>query len=174
MPPLIIQAFDGISRFLGLNVQASELTFVQMAARSLVVFLFGVLIVRLGDRRLIGKNAGFDMLLVVVLGSVLSRAINGQASFFPTLGASALLILFHHLLAVLACHSSKISSLVKGQASVVVKNGTIQKQELDRCRISTDDLEENLRLNGNVSEVTKVKEARLERNGTISVVREND
>lgn len=174
MPPLIDQILEGVSRILGLHVQASDLTFVQMATRTLVVFLFGVLIVRLADRRLIGKNAGFDVLLAVILGSVLSRGINGQASFFPTLGASALLILLHHFLAVLACHSSRISGLVKGQAKVVVKNGMIQKQELDRCRISADDLEENLRLNGNVSEMAKVKEARLERNGTISVVKEND
>mgnify|MGYP001556992334 FL=1 len=41
-------------------------------------------------------------------------------------------------------------------------------------RISPDDLDENLRLNGNVSEIREIKEARLERNGTISVVRRMD
>src|SRR5882757_9766163 len=83
---------------LGLQVPSADLNFWQMAARTVVVFIWGVVIVRLGDRRLLGKNAGFDVLLVVVLGSVLSRGINGQAAFGPTLGVSALLVLLHHLL----------------------------------------------------------------------------
>ncbi|HEY4247724.1 MAG TPA: YetF domain-containing protein [Lacunisphaera sp.] len=161
-------------RLLGLHVVPASLSFSQMALRGLVVFLFGTLIVRLGDRRLLGKNATFDMLLLVILGSVLSRAVNGQAAFLPTLGVSGLLVLFHHLAGVLSCHFPVISKLVKGQARVVIKDGVVDPGELMRCRISPDDLDENLRLNGNVCEIREIKEARLERNGTISVVRRKD
>src|ERR1700709_2677256 len=115
------ELLDLTNRLLGLHAPPGNLTFLQMGLRSLVVFVFGIIIVRLGDRRLLGRNADFDMLLLVILGSVLSRAINGQASFFPTLGVSALLIFFHHLLGVLACHSDGFSKLVKGQPRVVVK-----------------------------------------------------
>jgi len=55
-----------------------------------------------------------------------------------------------------------------------VKDGVVDQPELKRCRISADDLDENLRVNGNVSEIHRVREARLERNGTISVVRAKD
>ena len=63
---------------LGLHTPPSDLTFLQMGLRGVVVFLFGIVLFRLADRRFIGSNAGFDVLLGVVLGSVLSRAINGQ------------------------------------------------------------------------------------------------
>jgi uncharacterized membrane protein YcaP (DUF421 family) len=85
-----------------------------------------------------------------------------------------LLIFFHHLLGVLACHSDGFSKLVKGQPRVVIKEGRADQAELKRCRMSAEDLEENIRLNGNVSETGDVQEARLERNGTISVVRKGD
>lgn len=165
------QIVEDAGRLLGLHIPPAGLSFSQMALRGLVVFVFGTVIVRLGDRRLLGKNATFDMLLLVVLGSVLSRAVNGQAAFFPTLGVSGLLVLFHHFVAVVSCRFPTVSWLVKGQARVVVKDGVIDQSELARCRISADDLDENLRVNGNVSEIHEVGEARLERNGIISVVR---
>src|ERR1044072_1697039 len=83
-------------RVLGLGIQASDLRFGHMAARAFVVFVVGVTLARWAYVRVLGHNARFDIMLLVVRGSVLSRAVNGQAAFFPTLGASALLILLHH------------------------------------------------------------------------------
>ncbi|MDB6167393.1 MAG: putative rane protein [Verrucomicrobia bacterium] len=162
---------EWIDRLLGLHVSASDLTSLQMAARTAVVFLFGVALVRLADRRFLGRNAGFDVLLGVVLGSVLSRGINGQASFFPTLGASALLIVLHRILGAAACHSEAVSRLLKGRARTLVNDGRVDHAELTRCRLSAEDLDENLRVNGNVSRTQDVAEARLERNGQVSVVK---
>jgi len=55
--------------------------------------------------------------------------------------------------------------LVKGSPRVLVRDGEIKRDELRRCRITAADLDENLRLNGNVSAPGKIREARLERNG---------
>jgi len=159
---------------LGLHTAASDLTFAQMAARTVVAFCVGVVLFRLADRRFIGQSAGFDVLLGVVLGSVLSRAINGQASFFPTLGASALLILLHHALNRLACRFHWVSLLIKGRALPLIRDRELVPGALDRARMTTDDLEENLRLNGGVDSVVQVREARLERNGSISVLTNSD
>ncbi len=158
-------------QLLGLHVPAHELTFQHMALRSLVVFAFGVALVRCADRRFLGRNAGFDVLLGIILGSVLSRAINGQASFLPTLGASAVLVLLHRILGTIACRSHVFSRLMKGNAEILVSNGQIDDDALKRNKISRDDLDENLRLNGNAGQARSVFEARLERNGMISVVK---
>jgi uncharacterized membrane protein YcaP (DUF421 family) len=162
---------DAMDRALGLGVPATDLRFTHMATRSTVVFCFALLIVRLADRRFLGRNAGFDWMLGVVLGSVLSRGINGQAAFFPTLGASALLVLFHHVLSAVAFRFHGFSRLVKGQPRVLVRDGKIDESELSRSNITRDDLDENLRLNGNENGTDDIAEARLERNGSISVVK---
>src|SRR5687768_3380441 len=92
---LIGEFFD---EFLGLSVDPSDLHFRHMAARAFIVFAAAVTLARLGARRLLSHNAGFDIMVAVILGSVLSRGINGEASFFPTLGASAVLVALHHAL----------------------------------------------------------------------------
>jgi uncharacterized membrane protein YcaP (DUF421 family) len=169
-PSFMTSLLHWLDQLLGLHVAPQDLGYTQIAGRSVVVFGFGVLLVRLADRRFLGRNAGFDVLLGVVLGSVLSRAINGQASFLPTLFGSALLVFLHRLLSTLAFHSHAIAWLVKGAARTLVRDGKVDTDELRGSKFSEEDLEENLRLNGNLARVAQVAEARLERNGQISVV----
>jgi uncharacterized membrane protein YcaP (DUF421 family) len=164
---------ETLDHWLGLSLPAQDLGFGQMAARSVVVFCGAVLLARVGDRRMLGHNAGFDIVLLVVLGSVLSRAINGQAAFFPTLGASALLVLLHDLLGRAALRSHWFSTLVKGRHRTLVRNGEIDHAALRANKLTTEDLVESLRLNGNLADVRDVAEARLERNGSVSVVKKS-
>jgi uncharacterized membrane protein YcaP (DUF421 family) len=42
---------------------------------------------------------------------------------------------------------------------------------MGRSKITNDDLDENLRLHGNIASPADVAEARLERNGAVSVVK---
>jgi uncharacterized membrane protein YcaP (DUF421 family) len=162
--------YASLDHVLGLSRKASELEFSHMTYRTLVVFCLAVLLFRLADRRFLGKNASYDVVLGVVLGSVLSRGINGDASFFPTLGASAILVLLHHILSTLAYRSHACSVWFKGSPRSLVRNGRVDQDELRRCKITADDLDENLRLHGRVIGTVDVREARFERNGEISVV----
>ena len=169
--PMTARLETFFNHLLGLDLDATELAFEQMAWRGFVVFCFAVVIVRLGARRLLAHSAGFDIMVAIVLGSVLSRAINGQAAFLPTLGVSALLVALHHVMATLAFHSHWISERLKGRARILVRDGQINRDEMARSKITDDDLDENLRLHGNVRKLSEVAEARLERNGAVSVVK---
>ena len=160
-----------MEELLGLQRSPEDLTLVNMTARAVIVFATGIVLLRLGARRGLGRNAGFDILLGVVLGSVLSRAINGHAAFFPTLGASAVLVGMHELLSFLASRIHWVSQGLKGGTPTIIRDGVVDRAALRRCQISAHDLEENLRLKGNVTNSAEVAEARLERNGEISVVR---
>jgi len=162
---------DFIDRALGLSLVAHELHFSHMAWRTVIVFAFAVFLARIGDRRILGHSAGFDIMVAIILGSVLSRGINGQAPFFPTLGVSALLVLLHHLLAKLAFRSHAFSRFVKGSARMLVRDGQRVPHELRRSSMTHDDLDEHLRLQGGVIGPDDIAEARLERNGSVSVVK---
>jgi uncharacterized membrane protein YcaP (DUF421 family) len=158
-------------RLLGLSLQAKELHLSHMAARTFVVFCFAVFLARVCNRRILGHTAGFDIMAAIILGSVLSRGINGQASFFPTLGASVLLVVLHTIMAKLAFRFHGFSELVKGKPKTLIRDGKPDQREMARTSITRDDLDENLRLSGNVDDCARVAEARLERNGSISVVK---
>lgn len=167
---MFADVYAWLTEGLGLDRSGNDLRFGHMMARTVVVFLVAVLLVRLADRRFLSHHAGFDMMVAVVLGSVLSRAINGDARFFPTLAASALLVVLHHFLASLAFRSHRVSQLVKGQARVLVRNGVVDHAAMRQAKITPDDLEANLRLQGKVCRLEEVAEARLERSGAISVL----
>jgi uncharacterized membrane protein YcaP (DUF421 family) len=80
-----------------------------MALRTIAIYTFTLAIVRLGSKRFLGQASAFDTIVGIMLGSVMSRAINGSAPFLPTLGAGAVLIGMHWLLALLSFTSTGLA-----------------------------------------------------------------
>src|SRR5262245_8400795 len=156
---------------LGLGREAAALTFVQISLRGVIVFGAALIIVRCGDRRFLSQKTAFDAVLGFILASMLARAVNGTAAFFPTLGGSLVLVLLHRVLAHWSRRSHGLGSLIKGRSDVVVRDGQVDEAAVTRNRLSERDLLEDLRLHGNVAEVRDVALAVFERNGQISVVR---
>jgi hypothetical protein len=65
-----------------------QLNAAQMALRAVVVYVVTVIIVRLGKKRFMGQGTAFDVILGIMLGSIVSRAITGNAPFFPALATA--------------------------------------------------------------------------------------
>ena len=64
--------------FLGLGAEPQTLTFVQISLRGIIVFIFTLLMVRVSARRSLARRTVFDSVFLVILASVLARAINGS------------------------------------------------------------------------------------------------
>ena len=161
---------EQIEQLLGLTSDPKNLTFLQIGLRGILVFLTALVMVRVGDKRFLPKKTAFDAILVFVLASMLARAINGSATFFPTLGGGFVLIFLHRLMGKLAFRWHKFGKLVKGTHDVVIQDGNVIKESMRKNDITEHDLQEELRLNGNVASANEVKEARMERSGEISVI----
>src|SRR5439155_19923366 len=78
---------------LGIGTEPRELTFLQVSVRGVIVFIATVIMVRLGSKRSLAEKTAFDAVLVVIIGSMLARAINGSEAFFPTFVAGLLFVL---------------------------------------------------------------------------------
>src|SRR6185436_6736731 len=163
-------SFD-ISTALGLGLDATALTFTQISLRGIIVFMAALVIIRGGDRRVLSQKTAFDAVLGFILASMLARAVNGTAAFFPTLGGGLVLVLLHRVLAYWSRRSHALGMLIKGRSDVIVTDGQVDEAMANRNRLSQHDLLEDLRLHGNVSDVGDVALAVFERNGHISVVR---
>ena len=94
--------WNSFETLLGLGVEPRDLTFVQISLRGIIVFLVTLVAVRLGHKRSLSRKTPFDAVLLVILAAVLSRAINGSAAFFATLGGGVVLVVLHRLFAFLA------------------------------------------------------------------------
>src|SRR5438876_8223364 len=115
--------WNSFETVLGLGVEPKSLTFVQISLRGIIVFLATLAMVRLGHKRSLSRKTPFDAVLLVILASVLSRAINGSAAFFATIGGGVVLVLLHRIFAHLAYHSHTFGILVKGKPDTIVRDG---------------------------------------------------
>lgn len=159
------------SSMLGLGIPGTELDFVHMAARGVVVFVVGIAAVRLiAHRRFISRNTPFDVILGITLGAILARAVNGTAPFLPTLGSALVLLLLDRLIVVGSYRSAWFRHLVEGRSQQLVQDGQLNTGLMRRFHVSREDLLIELRRQGQMEDIDEVHEAYLEPSGEISVV----
>lgn len=161
---------DTIQTLLGLGNDAEDLNSVQMALRTVVIYVATLAIVRLASRRFLGKASAFDVVVGIMLGSIMSRAINGSAAFLPTIVASAALIGLHWAFAELAYRTGWFGPIVKGDRILLIKNGEIQREGMSQSSITRHDLGEAIRLRTGQTDPSKIHLAYMERSGDISVI----
>lgn len=148
----------------------SEIGYADGAIRTVLVYLIGLAIIRLGSKRFFGKNTAFDTVVGFMLGSIFSRAITGNAPFLPALECAAVLVAMHWAMGWLAVRWHLFGVLVKGRHRRVVDGGRIHWDQMRKGHLSLEDLESALRLRGRIREIDRVEQAWLERSGEISVV----
>ena len=152
-----------------LGIGQEDLDILQMTLRALIVYPLGIAMVHLGDKRFLGGIAAFDLLMAIVIGSILSRAISGTAPFLPSICASFALVMAHRGLAFAGLRWAGFAKFVKGSPRQIIRDGQILWGEMRKSAIGEEDLREAARLHGNAA-IDEVHEAFLERNGHISVI----
>jgi uncharacterized membrane protein YcaP (DUF421 family) len=141
-----------------------------MAIRAVFVVLAWLVIIRFGDRRMLGKYSGFDTVIAVIIGALLGRTINGGAPLWGTLIAAAALVAVHWLLAFVSHRWHAFGKLVKGEPLELVSEGKVDRKAMRASFLTDNDLREMLRLHGRINEPSEAKLAVLERNGEISAI----
>jgi uncharacterized membrane protein YcaP (DUF421 family) len=162
---------QSLQTLLGLGIEPKQLTFLQISIRAVIVFVVTIVMVRLSTKRSLAEKTAFDAVLVVILGSMLARAINGSGPFFATLGGGLILVLLHRFFGLTAYYSHAFGILIKGKPAVLVQNGTLQRKNMLWNHISEHDLQEDMRLEAQTEGLSSIKVARLERSGDISFIK---
>ena len=141
----------------------------QMGIRGVLVFILAIIMVRYGDRRIFGKSSALDIVLGIILGSILSRAITGNSPFFQTVFTSLLLVGLHWFFSYLSYHFKGFGNYVKGEEVELMRDGKMVDNNLARNNITFKDICEACRKN-KIEHVEDVKDAFLERSGDISII----
>jgi uncharacterized membrane protein YcaP (DUF421 family) len=153
-----------------LGIGAAEISPGQMALRAVLTFVVTVAIIRLGNKRLFGKGTAFDLVVAIMIGSVMSRAITNASALLATWLAGLVLIAMHWLLATLSYHLDWFGPLIKGEPVLLIKDGQLQRDGMREGGVSRADLAQALRAKGSEPDPSRVRLAYLERDGSISVV----
>ncbi|AMN44201.1 DUF421 domain-containing protein [Rhodoplanes sp. Z2-YC6860] len=155
---------------LGLSLKAEELGYGHMAARALLMYVTLIGVIRAAKKRFLGQPTAFDMILVIVLGSIAARALTGGSPFFPSVLGLLVIVAAHWVFSLLARDSRWFSNLIKGHPTRLILDGRIDRNALRAAHMSDDDLDEELRQQG-LRDPRAVTEARLERSGKLSVIK---
>ncbi|QAY79420.1 DUF421 domain-containing protein [Sphingosinicella sp. BN140058] len=158
---------------LGLGEKPEDLGMVEMALRAVVIYLVTLVIVRLGKKRFMSRASAFDVIVGIMLGSIASRAITGNAPMAPAMAAATMTMALHWAFSALAVRWHAFGTLIKGHDRILVRDGRVDEDELRTAHMTMRDLAEELREKG-IADVAGVAEARLERDGAISAVKKPD
>jgi uncharacterized membrane protein YcaP (DUF421 family) len=153
----------------GLFGTKGDVSWLQECARAALIFAYGYAAVRLVGRRVFGKWAALDIIISLVIGSNLSRALTGNAPLWGTLAATTLLLGIHWLLAQLAARSSRLSHLIEGHPVRLARDGRPDLANLRRWSISEADVNEALRQRG-LARLEDSQDLVLEPSGRVNVL----
>jgi uncharacterized membrane protein YcaP (DUF421 family) len=167
---MLQQVLELLRMLLGVGRDAGDVGAGQMVLRAIVIYVATLATVRLGSKRFLGKATAFDVIIGIMIGSVMSRGINGSADVGATLLGGGALVAMHWLFAVLAYHTTWFGDIVKGKPVLLIEDGRPQRDGMRQTSLSERDLHEAIRLQGSRPDPSRVGLAYLERNGTVSVI----
>ena len=99
--------WDQIEVVLGYNRDVGDVNALQMALRTVLIYAVSLVLIRFGSKRFLSQASAFDVIVGIMLGSVMSRAINSSAPLVPTVAAGAVLVGLHWFVCA-ACLSDQL------------------------------------------------------------------
>jgi len=144
----------------------------QMCIRVIILFTYGFAMVRIFGLRAFGRLNALDIVLSIIIGSSISRAMTGNAAFVPTIISTAMLFIGYWLVDHIAARSSLVGWLVKGGAVELARDGRLNERNMGWLAINRSDIEEAARSSG-IARLEEMEAAMFEKNGKISALRKN-
>ncbi len=140
-----------------------------MIIRGIIIYFVGISLARF-NKKLIGVRTPFNFILFVMLGSIFAQAIIDGSSFIPILATIVALTMLNGLMTLLAYYSPSIEDFVKGQPSILLKDGEIQWSKMRKYYITEQELLNELNAQLHTNNFNKVESAILASDGTINFI----
>jgi len=146
------------------------LPLIEKVLRPVFVYVFLVVSLRLAGKRELAQLNPFDLVVLLTLSNTVQNAIIGDDNSVTggVVGASTLLAVNYLVVRFLYRHES-LDRLIEGDADVLVEDGRIREDRLERELITRAELETAARKQG-LDSLDDVQRAILEPGGTITFV----
>jgi uncharacterized membrane protein YcaP (DUF421 family) len=139
--------------------------------RGLSVYIFLLIIFRIGGKRSLGQVTSFDFVLLLIIAETTQQALLGDD--YSVTNAFLLIGTLFGVdigLSLLKQRSAKLDQLLEGAPLVIVEEGKPLKDRMDKARVDEDDILHAARELQGLERMEQIKYAVLERNGDITVV----
>ena len=139
--------------------------------RSLVVYLFLLVAVRLAGKRQLGQMTAFDLVVLLIISNVVQNALIGNDnSVGGGLIGAATILAVNALVARVTYRWKRAQRVVEHAPTVIVRHGRLLRENLARERISLAEFHAAMRREGIVT-LKGLRCVLLEQDGHFSVLR---
>ena len=138
--------------------------------RTILIYVFLIAIMRLMGKRQLGELEVTDLVITLLLSEISTIPITDKNT--PLLYAIipvATLASLEVIASGLSLKYPALKKLISPKPTILIHNGRADRHQMQRVRISLDELMCELRQN-NVSDINQVQYAILESNGKISII----
>ena len=144
--------------------------YLDVAIRSIAVYLFMIIALRLfGKKELSQLNTADVILILLISNSVQNAMVGNNTTLWGGLVAATVLFAINFIIKKLLFKYKKFSNLVIEKPEILIHNGTLDFKTLGKLNITSDELKEAIREHG-VEFFKDVKLAMLEVDGNISII----
>lgn len=132
------------------------------------VFLIAFAFMRIMGKRSVAQMSIFDLIVVVLLGSMLASSLADRKTVTQTVITGAFIVLAY-LLASYLMLNNRVRELFRSKPAILIHKGNIDEAGLRQTRITVPELLGQLRLKG-YSSIADVEFAIMEEGGNLSVI----
>lgn len=144
--------------------------YVQIILSSVAVYIFIIVAIRLFGKKELSQLSVIDLVFILLISNSVQNAMVGSnTSLTGGLAAAGALFVTNYIFKQLLYRFPRLSKAVQGEAVMLVYNGKLAEKNLEKARITKDELMEAIREHG-VSDIGDVNLAILELDGNISVL----
>ena len=161
--------YDALGRFLN-DLFVPGTSIAEKIVRSVGVYLFLVLILRVGGRRELGQLNAFDLVVLLTLANAVQNAIIGDDNSLigGFIGGATLVLLNLGVIRFLYRHPG-LDRKIEGEPVLLVKDGRLLRRNLEKELITEEELLAAIRRQG-VDRFEACAEVILETSGVITVL----
>ncbi|MBQ3482800.1 MAG: DUF421 domain-containing protein [Clostridia bacterium] len=143
---------------------------VTILIRTIIVYVILIAIMRLMGKRQLGELEITELITTLLISEIASLPIENPS--IPVIFAVIPLVTILTLevtLSVILLKCPRLKNIASARPTILIRHGTVDQRELQRIRISIDELVSEIRQSG-LASLEDVDYAILEQNGKISVI----
>ena len=137
--------------------------------RSVLLVCLAVCALRLMGKRQVGQLQPFELVIAIMIADLAATPMESlDTPLWRGIVPMAALVMLHQIFSLLSLKSQKMRRFFSGSPTVIIRNGQIDYQALEKLCFNLNDLLEELRTGGVLSP-TEVGTAIMETSGKLSV-----
>ena len=147
-----------------------ELDLTGIIFRVSVMYLYSLALLRISGKQSVGHLTALDFIVTLIIGDLFDDVFWAEVPILQGMVAFAAITLVHILVTYSASRNQSVHRLVSSPPRLVVENGRLAQENLQRERLRPETVQFELRLQGE-EHLRDIREARVEPSGKVSVLK---